>query len=339
MRSERQQVLKPLLWLPESLVTKIKYGFRADSGIDDGSDCSTRIIEELALCDGHLKDKVYVLYACGVTGYEGKIFSPKQLVSMIAHRDPYQVGQVCQWIGGIRTESGVIYGPSPQNKQALLENLCDTLDEWTPSKFRSIPVETKKELRILLGFGAETISDHQLAVFLVANYAQFTSLVIHPFWNRNGRHSEEMMHLFCLSNSAGKRVFWQNNSQRYNSATSTRMQLVNRLGLELLTEMLGELDIDTDPDSALTIGFKQYFLREGNMSSRVALTCLSPYHYRFVAQYLAPKQLGQYFECLEGKIREMISKLSPESFGELAEDKTALRLLEHHLTHGVSSHF
>jgi len=336
MSAERLGGLKPIVWLPDSLITKLKHGFRTDSRIEDGSNCSTQIIEELALCNGRLADKVYALYACGVTGYEGKIFSPKQLVSMIVHRDPYQVGQVCKWIGGIRTESGVIYGPSPQNKQALLENLCDTLDEWTPSKFRSIPSEKKEELRTRLEFGTETISDHQLAVFFVANYAQFTSLVIHPFWNRNGRHSEEMMHLFCLSNSAGKRVFWQDISQRYNSATSIRMELVNHLGLELLTEILGELDIDTDPDSALTTGFKQYFLREGNMLSRVTLACLSPYHYRFVAQYLTPKQLSQYFECLEGKIGEMISKLSPESFGELIEDETALKLLQHHLAHGVS---
>jgi hypothetical protein len=117
------------------------------------------------------------------------------------------------------------------------------------------------------------------------------------------------------------------------------MELVNHLGLELLTEILGEFDIDTDPDSALTTGFKQYFLKEGNISSRVALACLSPYHYRFVAQYLTPKQLAQYFECLEGKIGKMISKLSPESFDELTKDKPALRLLEHHLTHGTSSHF
>lgn len=335
MSAERLEGLKPIIWLPDSLVTKLKHGFRADSRIEDGSNCSTQIIEELALCDGRLIDKVYALYACGVTGYEGKIFSPKQLVSMIVHRNPYQVGQVCRWIGGIRTEAGVIYAPNPQDKQAFLERLCDTLDEWTPSKFKSVPTEIKEALKARLEFTPETISDYQLTVYLVANYAQLASLLIHPFWNRNGRHSEEMMHLFCLSNSAGKRVFWQDISQRYNSATSSRMELVNRLGLELLTEILGELGVDTDPDSALTTGFKQYFLREGNIPSRIALACLSPYHYRFVAQHFTPKQLSRYFECLESKIREMTSKLSPESFGELIEDKTALKLLQHHLAHGV----
>lgn len=339
MSVERLGNLKPILWLPDSLVTKLKHGFRADSRIEDGSNCSTQIIEELALCNGRLIDKVYALYACGVTGYEGKVFSPKQLIAMIAHRNPYEVGQVRRWIGGIRTESGVIYGPSPQNKQGLLERLCDALDEWTPSKFRSIPDKTREALKARLELTPEKISeisDYQLTVYLVANYTQFAFLLIHPFWNRNGRHSEEVMHLFCLSNSAGRRVFWQDTSQRYNSATSTRMELINHLGLKLLTEMLGKLDINTDPNSALTTGFKQYFLREANITSRVALACLSPYLYRFVAQYLAPKQLNRYFECLEGKIGEMISKLSPESFGELIEDKIALKLLEHHLTYGTS---
>lgn len=335
MRAERLEYLKPLAWMSDSLATKIKHGFRTDSKIEDGSNCSTQIIEELAICDGRLIDKVYALYACGVTGYEGKTFSPKQLVSMIVHRNPYQVGQICRWTGGIRTESGIIYGPSPQNKQVLLEHLCDALDEWTSSKFRNIPNETVGALKARLEL-TETTSDYQLAVYLVANYAQFVLLAIHPFWNRNGRHSEEVMHLFCLSNSAGKRPFWQDVTQRYNRATSTRMELVNRLGLELLTEILGELGVDTDPNSALTTGFKRYFLKESNISSRVALTCLSPYLYRFVARYLTPRQLNRYFECLEGKISKMISKLSPESFNELVEDETAIKLLEHHLTYGAS---
>jgi len=327
--------LRPLTWLPDSLTTKIRHGFRADSEIEDGSSCSTQIIEELAVCEGRFIDKVYALYACGVAGYEGKIFSPKQLISMMVHQNPYQVGQVCRWIGGIRTESGVIYGPSPQKKQAFLESLCNTLDEWTPSKFKNIPDETKSDLKERLKSIPAEISDYQLAVYLVANYAQFVQLIIHPFWNRNGRHSEEVMHLFCLSNSAVKRPFWQDVSQRYNSATSSRMELVNQLGLELLTEILGELGTDTNPNSALTTGLKQYFLKEGRLSSRVALTCLSPYLYRFVAQRLTPRQLSHYFECLESKIEKMISKLAPESFSELIKEETALRLLDHHLLYGV----
>lgn len=336
MRLERLEPLKPLLWLPDSLATKARYGFRSDSRAEDGSDCSAKMIEELALCGGSLKDKVYALYACGVTGYEGKTFSPKQLISMVVHRDPYQVGQVCRWIGGIRTESGVIYGPSPENKKALFELLCDTLDKWTPSKFRNIPTETIKTLKTRLKFTPETITDYQLGVYLVANYSQFISLFIHPFWNRNGRTSEEMMHLFSLSNSAGKHVFWQDESKRYNQATATRMELVNQLALGLFTEVLGKLGVDTNPNSALTTGFKQYFLKEDNIPSRMVLACLSPYHYRFVAQHFTPKQLNRYFECLEGKIKKMISKLDPNLFSELIKDKSAIKLLDHHLKYGVS---
>lgn len=335
MKTERLASLRPLLWLPDSLATKARYGFRADSQAEDGSNCSIPNIEELTLCDGSLKDKVYTLYACGVTGYEGKTFSPKQLVSMIAHRDSFQVGEVCRWIGGIRTEEGIIYGPNPKKKKFLLEFLCDTLDKWTPLKFRSISPDTINKLKNQLKSPLKTISDYELSVYLAANYAQFIFLFIHPFWNRNGRISEEMMHLFCLSNSAGKRHFWQNPSARYNHTTSTRMELVNHLALELLTGTLGDLGVNTNPNSALRRGYKEYFSKEGTMLSHVGLACLSSYHFRFVAEHLTPKQLERYFQKVEDKVRTMISKVEPNSFRELTREKAALQLLDHHLTYTV----
>lgn len=336
MRSERLASLRPLVWLPDSLATKARHGFGTNSRAEDGSSWAIPNIEELVLCDGSLKDKVYTLYACGVTGYEGKTFSPKQLVSMVAHRNPFQVGEVCRWIGGIRTEKGIVYGPDPKKKKLLLESLCDTLDDWRPLEFRNISLETINEFKSQLKSPLETVSDYELSVYLVANYAQFIFLFIHPFWNRNGRISEEMMHLFTLSNSAGKRPFWHSPAERYNQATSTRMELINNLGLELLTDILRDLGINTSPDSVLRHGYKEFFLKEGTMLSRTGLACLSPYLFRFIAEHLAPKQSERYFQKVENEVKTMISKIEPDSLSELVKEKSALKLLDHHLTYGNS---
>lgn len=334
MVTERFELLKPLRWLPDSLATKARYGFRADSRVEDGSECTTQLLEELALCDGSIADKVYTLYACGVTGYEGKTFSPKQLMSMVIHRDPFRVGQVCRWVGGIRTESGIIYGPSPEKKQILFESLCDTLDEWNPLEFKGVSGNMLDEVRTQLGASSEAVSDYGLSVYLVANYAQFVALFIHPFWNRNGRISEEMMHLFCLSNCAGKRVFWEQPNTRYNLGTSTRMEIINRWALVQLAEILKDLGVTIDSSRAVTGGYEQYFSQAGGSLSRLVLKCISPYHYRFVAGHLTPTQLRRYFQLIEGTIEGMIAKLKPCSFKELSKDKVALDLLDHHLQFG-----
>ncbi len=334
MKIEALSRVEALRWMPESLITKYKYGFGPDSLVRDGSDLTIKLIDELALLTGPMLEKVYTLYASGVTDHEGKTFSPEQIISMVVHNNPYRPKDICRWTGGVLTESGIVYGPSREKKQGLLEDLCCVLDEWNPLKFKSLRLSVFDDGEIREKT-SNSVTDKELSIYLVANYAQFVFLVIHPFWNRNGRTSEELMQLFCAQNQARKLVFWQNDGTRYNVASDTRMKLVNRLAQELLTGVLDNLGVSVTTDKAVTEGYREYFLSEDpNFATRLALSIMSPYHYRFISDFLSPQQSARYFAAMERKIRIMVDKLKPDSFASLLGDKDAKKLLRHHLAHG-----
>lgn len=333
MQTEYQSRFTPTLWLPDSLRTKFSDGFRRDSRIDDGSELTIELIDELASLQGPMIDKLYALYASGVTDHEGQVFSPKQILSMIAHRNQYKPEDICRWTGGIRTETGIVYGPDASKKEMLLESLCNVLDRWQPKDFKQAPFINLRER--LDGDIKNGISDHELAVYLVANYAQFVFLVIHPFWNRNGRTSEELMHLFCAQNQARRLVFWGKDGTRYTEATDTRMRLINRSAQELLASVLANLDVATEPDKAVTEGYKNFFLSgQPSPATRLALSVMTPYHYRFLSDMLSPQHSVKYFNAMGGKIDKMVNMLQPESTSELVQDNLPCALLQHQLEYG-----
>ena len=328
--------LAPIAWIPNSLRTKVTYGFNRASEVQDGSHTTLALLDELAMTPGPLKEKVYTLYACGVEGYEGQTFSPKQLASMVIHRNPYKPGDICHWVTGIRTESGIIYGPRYPQKQHLFESLCDTLDLWTPNLFRDIPQSQIQQLRNGLdknGTSHQDISNMELAVFLEASYAQFTYLLIHPFWNRNGRTSEEMMILFSSSNSARRQVFHEN-GRRYTSGSATRMNLVNSLASETLVDTLEELGVPSSLSTADTEGYQTLIQKQGSPIQRHTVNITGPYLYRFAETIVGGGALNAYFDLVENKLNEMIKNVRPENFPDVINNPYALRLLSHYLTHG-----
>lgn len=334
MKIEALSRVDALRWMPDSLRTKYNYGFGRESLLGDGSDLTTKLIDELALQDGPMLDKIFALYATGVTDHEGKTFSPKQIISMVVHDNPYTPEDICRWTGGVRTESGIVYGPSREEKQGLLNDLCCTLDEWDPgkSKSRGQQISGNGEIKEI---GKNFVTDRELSTYLVANYAQYVFLVIHPFWNRNGRTSEELMQLFCSQNQSRKLVFWQDDGTRYNVATKTRMNLINQLSQELLAGVLADLGVSVEGEKAVTEGYKKYFLSDNpNPATRLALSVMKPYHYRFISNILSPDQSAKYYVAMENRIKTMIEKLKPESFANLLEDSDAKKLLQHHLIYG-----
>jgi fido (protein-threonine AMPylation protein) len=313
--------VEAIKWVPDSLQTKFTDGFGRASRVDDGSELTVNLIDELATVQGPMLDKVFALYATGVTDYEGKIFSPKQLLSMIVHNNPYKPGDVCRWTGGVRTDDGVVYGPDVDKKIELLGGLCETLDEWDPAHFKQVSDETGLS--------------YEQAVYLVADYAQLTFLLVHPFWNRNGRTSEELMQLFCAQNQARQLVFWNEITTRYTEASATRMVIINRQAQEILSGVLKNLGISADADSAVTDGYKKMFLADQpNLASRLALAIMSPYHYRFISGIFSPQQSEEYFEEIGKELDSMIELLKPESFCILKDNTFANELLQHHLEFG-----
>lgn len=326
MITEKLHGVRAVQWAPNSLRTKFTDGFRRDSYVDDGSTLTTNLIDELATIQGPLLDKVFALYATGVTDYEGKIFSPKQILSMIIHNNPYKPEDVCRWTGGIRTDAGIVYGPDVDKKVELLGSLCQTLDMWDPVHFRQVSDKTKDN-------GCTNNYEH--SVYLVANYAQLVFLLIHPFWNRNGRTSEELMQLFCAQNQARQLVFWNENMTRYTEASATRMQLVNKQAQEILSGVLQNLGISVDADSAVTEGYRKMFLsHKPNLASRLSLAVISPYNYRFISSIFSPQQSKEYFGEIGKEITSMIDLLKPELFPKLKQNIHANELLQHHLTFG-----
>lgn len=112
--------LKPLFWLPTSINTKFQMGFNRNSEVVDGSKITISLLDELAMEPVALKEKIYAIYASGVEDYEGLVFSPKQLLSMLVHGNSYKPGEICHWTGGIRTDIGIIYGPRFPQKNICL---------------------------------------------------------------------------------------------------------------------------------------------------------------------------------------------------------------------------
>lgn len=330
------ETLKPAFWFPDSLATKATAGFSRSSEVKDGSETSLALVDELASIPGPFKTKLYALYASGVEGYQGKTFSPKQLAAMIFYRNPYKPEDICHWIGGVRTESGIVYGPRFPKKQQLLESLCDTLDSWNPRTFRSIPQDQIQGLREKLeleGAPHQNFSDHELSVYLVANYAQLTFLLIHPFWNRNGRTSEELMLLFQASNSARKLGF-NENGRRLTKPSETRMELVNNLALETLISILEKLGVQVAPEEAETRGYELAFQNGNSRRDKVALSVFGPYLYRFIGPLMKNQPLSSYFELFENQIETMVKSVEPENFEQLVDNPQAIKLLAHHLTNG-----
>ncbi len=324
--------LEPVAWMANSLKTKIKIGFNRDSEVLDGSSVTLALIDDLAILGGPLKDKIYALYASGVEGYEGQVFSPKQIISMLIHKNPYRPGDMCRWTGGIRTDTGIIYGPRYPQKQYLFESLCDELDLWNPKIFKDTSLRYASELRDKLDIErAGSFSDSELATYLVANYAQYIYLIIHPFWNRNGRTSEELLILFSSSNSARRHVFHEN-SVRYNVSSSTRMELINGMAAEIVTDILQKIGVDNFVTE--TQGYNNLILKEGTSVQKNVVNMIGPYLYRFAENVVGKDALNKYFNALETELSKMINDIRPDGFVNLINNKSAIRLLNHYMKYG-----
>lgn len=309
----------------------------------DGSQVAMVVVDELAMLPGPLVDKLLVLYACGVHDYQKEVFDPRQVLAMIRFNDPYRPEAIIGRENG--NADGSFCYVSPNDKRDLLEGLCQQIESFDPLEAANVSEldQVREELvrrgvdeRFLL-----TVSDKALLVYFLANEAQFLLKLIHPFWERNGRTSEELLHLICAMNGIDKLVFWEDLSQRYNVATRERMDLIDGFTMALLPSIAERMGLRGENEDFQSVDdlYQMWFKQKDRMRDFRHLNWLRkkpPIKYlQSRAVFFGEKELmEEYFTALRLLVEERIGFLESDRFQQLLQDEVALTLVMNQLSNG-----
>jgi hypothetical protein len=319
----------------------------------DGSKLSLSAVDELATLQGPLIDKLFTLYACGVHDYQSEVFPPRQILAMIFNVNiPYAPSRLVERANGNGDLSICFVGP--KDKKVLLQELCSSVENFSTASFSSGAPSPEKPSRLvgvreeLMSRGVDkkvlsSMSDKALSVYFLANEAQFLFALIHPFWDRNGRTSEEFMHLICATNGVGKLLFCKDPNQRNNPVTEERMELLNGFFRELLVPVAQRMELDFKDGEITCINdlYRVWFRSKGKedqfeISSRRHKKTLGRYlqHKTFFSG--EPELMEEYFAALRDLVRERIEKLGNDEL-PMFNDNITQTLVAHQLSAGITT--
>lgn len=305
----------------------------------DGSRDVIYGIEELATLEGPLLDKIFTIYASGVDEHVDRIFDARQLLAMIKFNDFYKPNAVIKRNNsmGERTFCCV----EANNKLATLTALCEAIDGTT-----IYPHAYKNELNCyrddLRGRGVspnilEQTSDKELLVYSIANEAQFIFAVDHPFWERNGRTSEEVLQLVCAEKGVQRRVFWDDISQRYNPVTQSRMGVINGCALGLLPHIAQQMGMqDSENIADMQSLYRTWFSEKGQLDEyefKKFLLEKTPLKYK-QSRAIFPDQelMAAYFDGLQTIVDKRLAMIHEDRLPQLMQDEINQQLVAHFLT-------
>ncbi len=327
--------------LAESVV--FHRGFkRKDIQPIDGSFLAGTMIDDLATQEGALMEKLFALYACGVHEYQPQVFDPRQVLKMIRYNDPYQPGRIVRMANG--GKEGVFCCVSPKDKEVLLRRLCEAIENRDPSPAPSLELLDTRERLVSAGverYIVDEISDRALIIYFIANQTHFILKLIHPFWERNGRTSEEFMHLICATHSVDRRAFWTNAGERLNPVTIARMEIIDTASLSLLEEIAQQMGMEQGQKySTVDNIYQAWFERKNEGRKFKMLQCLrkaTPLKY-MQSQAVFPfngELMEEYFEALKKIVESMIDEIADKKVSRLLGNKVTQSLVANQLTHGV----
>lgn len=328
------------------LVGSISYhrSFRRQEGRQpvDGSRVAMTIVDELAMLPGPLVDKLFALYACGVHDYQKEVFDPRQVLAMIRFNDPYRPEKVIGRANGNADGSFCYVGPN--DKEVLLRSLCKHVENFGPAIQNFSELQVAREELVSRGVNKDilsTVSDKALSVYFVANETQFLLKLIHPFWERHGRTSEEFLHLICAMNGVDRLVFWEDVNQRYNPVTKQRMELIDQFTMNLLYPIAGRMGLDVQGKELQHIDdlYKAWFEQKGRIEEFRRLNWIrkhTPFKYlQSRAVFIGKSELmDEYFAGLRSLVEERIEPLDNDRFPLLLRDNITQTLVAHQLSMG-----
>jgi hypothetical protein len=313
----------------------------------DGSKVAMTMVDDLATLPGPLIDKVFALYACGVHDYQKKVFNPPQILAMIRYHKPYQPNRTIGRINSNAERSFCYVGPN--DKDILLETLCDRVESFDPANQETSGLQEVREDLVTRGVNKTflpTISDKALTVYFLANEAQLLFALIHPFWERNGRTSEEFLHLICGMNGVNQLAFCANTDERYNPVTKERMRLIDGFTMSLLSRIAEKMGLETEDREFLHVDdlYRAWFEDKGKIDE---FDKLDRKRKRMPLKYLhsrvvfsgEPTLMTEYFTAINAIIKKRIEHLDSNQFALVLQDETARTLVAHQLSQGQRLRF
>lgn len=309
----------------------------------DGSREAFLAIDELSLLRRPLIENIFTLYACGIHDYKKEVLDPRQVLSMIKTNDECRYDRSVKRLNGMA--SGKFCCIAPADKMDLLQALCGKIESIS-SNFTTASSAEEELRKKLLAMGVnrdriEMMSDKSLVTYLIANEMQFLLAIIHPFWERNGRTSEEAMHLVCATNGVSRLVFWDDVRKRHNEITEERMDLINKLAISLLPEIAKRMGIEVMDCNMTSVHdiYKLWYQQKGLTKVYLLFDYLQK---RTPAKYIQTRTaclgnaqlIRSYHLALRSVVEDRISLINHEDLTKLMEDKINQQLLAHHLTRG-----
>lgn len=309
----------------------------------DGSKNAFLAIDELALLKGPFYQKVFTLYACGIHDYKKEVLDPRQVLSMMIS------GDTCRYDRSVKRLNGMANGTfcciAPTKKMDLLGKLGSKVDSIAPNfSEHSFLLENLRKTLMTMGVDRnrlEALSDKALITFVIANETQLLLAIIHPFWERNGRTSEEAMHLVCATNGVRKFVFWDDVKQRYNEITRERMDLIDKLAISLLPEVAKrmELEIGNCELGSVHDLYKLWNMQKGSINIYLLLNYLQKHtlvkYFQTKSACLgSPNLMRSYLNALCLVVEDRINRISQDNLAELIKDPINQQLVANHLIKG-----
>lgn len=308
----------------------------------DGSKISMALVDDLATLPGPLKDKLLVLYACGVHDFQKEVFDPRQVLAMIRFNNVYRPDGIITRMNGNGDGSFCYVGPD--DKDNLLTALCEGVENFDPADQKGLDLNGAREDLEKKGVDGKVLastSNRDLAVYFMASEAQFLLALDHPFWERNGRSSEEFMHLACAINGTTKVVFYQDADQRYNPVTQERMSLLDESAISLLPVIAAKMGLETEDRNFGHVDdlYKAWFEGQGRPGEfekrdRQRKGLIRRFLQSRTALAGEPALMDGYFAALKSIVSERIGRLGKGQFDLLSQDNITSTLTAHHLSRG-----
>lgn len=315
----------------------------------DGSQHSLTALIELSMIPGSTLEKIFVLYACGVDDHQAQVFDPRQVLSMTLYRDWYGPDKLTSRDNGMA--GGKFCCVAGRQKPEVLAELATAIDTIQPFSEHHNP-EAFTCFRASLernGVSKQILTsktDEALNILACANMSQFLFAIIHPFWDRNGRTSEELLHLICLSNGVKPLVFFNDIAKRYNERSALRMSTLDGVALELLPEIaqkMGQLSreeayatvFDVYKQQSADLGMLHEYERWLLLQRKTPLGFIRSKAVIFGCAGI----MGAYHDSVHQIIVEKIAYLDPSNLTRLLVDPITIRLVANQLCHATEINY